>query len=86
MTYTEAILSNSTRTLLWFQITKILIAVLINNFTALFIIIFEAHSFPIALPRPLKWSATKQRQIMNVATWMATTVKTKQGLCRRRQR
>jgi len=29
--YTEAILSNSTRKLLWFEITKMLIAVLKNN-------------------------------------------------------
>ena len=46
--YTEAILSNSTRKLLWFEITKMLIA-LKNKFIVLFIIIFGALSFPIAV-------------------------------------
>jgi len=46
--YTEAILSNSTRKLLWFEITKMLIAVK-NKFIVLFIIIFGALSFPIAV-------------------------------------
>jgi len=39
--YTEAILSNSTRKLLWFKITKLL------KFTVSFIIIFDTLSFPI---------------------------------------
>jgi len=34
--YTEAILSNSTRKLLWFKITKMLIALLENKFIVLF--------------------------------------------------
>jgi len=46
--YTEAILSNSTRKLLWFEITKMLIAVLRNKFIVLFIIIFGTLSFPIS--------------------------------------
>ena len=37
----EAILSNSTRKLIWFKITKMLIAVK-NKFILLFIIIFSA--------------------------------------------
>jgi len=43
----EAILSNSTRTLLWFEIAKMLIAVLKHKFIVLFIIIFSTLSFPI---------------------------------------
>ena len=35
--YTEAILSNSTSQLLWFEIDKMLIAVLNNKYTVLFI-------------------------------------------------
>jgi len=47
--YTKAILSNSTRKLLWFEITKKLIAVLRNKFIVLFIIIiFGTFSFTIA--------------------------------------
>jgi len=46
--YTKAILSNSTRKLLWFEITKKLIAVLRNKFILLFIIIFGTFSFTIA--------------------------------------
>jgi len=44
--YTEAILSHSTRKLLWFEITKMLTAVK-NNFIVLFIIIFDTFSFPV---------------------------------------
>ena len=51
MKYTEAILSNSARKLLWFEITKILIAVLNNKFIVLFIIIFGTLSFPIGTAR-----------------------------------
>jgi len=40
MKYTEAILWNGTRKLLWFEITKMLIAVLENKFIVLVIIIF----------------------------------------------
>jgi len=39
MKCTEAILSDSTRKLLWFEITKMLIAALKSKFTVLFIII-----------------------------------------------
>ena len=47
--YTEATLSNSTRKLLWFEISKMLIAVKKNNkFTVSFIIIFGTLSFPIS--------------------------------------
>jgi len=45
--YTEAILSNSTRKLLWFEISKMLIAVFKNKFIVSFIIIFGTLSFPI---------------------------------------
>ena len=45
--YTEAILSNSTPELLWFEISKMQIAVKKNKFIVLFIIIFGTLSFPI---------------------------------------
>jgi len=45
--YTEAILSDSTRKLLWFEITKMLTAVEKNNSTVSFVIIFGTLSFPI---------------------------------------
>jgi len=45
--YTEAIVSNSTGKLLWFKITKVLIAVLKKHqFIVSFIIIFGRLSFP----------------------------------------
>ena len=44
--YAEAILSNSTRKLLWFEISKMMIAVYKNNFIVLFITIFGTLSFP----------------------------------------
>ena len=48
--YTDAILSNSTPELLWFEITKMLIAVLKHKFIMLFKkIIFGTLSFPIVL-------------------------------------
>jgi len=43
----EAILSNSTRKLLWFEIIKMLIAVLKSKLIVLIIIIFGTLSFPI---------------------------------------
>ena len=46
--YTEAGLSNSTRILSWFVITKILIAVKKTKFIVSFIIIFGTLSFPIS--------------------------------------
>jgi len=52
--YKEATLSNSTRPLLWFEISKMLIAVLKINFIALFITIFG--TFSLALFRSL-WQA-----------------------------
>jgi len=45
--YTEAILSNSTRKLLWLEISEMLIAVLKNNFIVSFIIVFGTLSFRI---------------------------------------
>ena len=49
MKYTEAILSNSTRKLLWFEISKVLIAALKIKFIVLkLIIIFGTPSFPVA--------------------------------------
>jgi len=47
MKYTEAILWNSHRKLLWFEIAKMLIALLENKFDVLFIIIFGTLSFRI---------------------------------------
>jgi len=45
MNYTEAILSNSTGKLLWFEVTKVLMAVSKNKFIVSFIIIFGTLSF-----------------------------------------
>jgi len=45
----EAILSNSTRKLLWFEVSKMLIAVLRNKFIVLFIVIFDTLSFPTGI-------------------------------------
>jgi len=45
--YTEAILPNSTRKLLWFEITKMLIAVFKNKLIVLFIVIIGTLSFHI---------------------------------------
>jgi len=45
----EATLSNSTRKLLWFEITKMLIAALKNKCIVLFNIIFGTLSFPMAI-------------------------------------
>jgi len=47
----EAILSNSTRKLLWFEIGKMLIAVLKSKFIVLFIMIFGTLSFPITIDK-----------------------------------
>ena len=46
--YTEAILSSSTRKLLWFEISKVLVAVLENNFIVSFTVIFGTISSPVA--------------------------------------
>ena len=46
--YTETILSNSTGKLLWFEITKMLIAFKKNKFIVLFIIISGTLSFSIS--------------------------------------
>jgi len=45
--YTEAVLSNSTRKLLSFEITKMLTAVYESNFIVSFIVIFGTLSFHI---------------------------------------
>jgi len=45
--YTEAVLSNITRKLSWFEITKMLIAVSKNKFAVSFVVIFTTLSFPI---------------------------------------
>jgi len=47
MKYTEAILANSTRKLLWFEITKMLIEVSGKNFIMSFIVFFGTLSFPM---------------------------------------
>jgi len=43
--FTEAILSKSTRKLVWFEIIKMLIAILRNKLIVIFIIIFVPYSF-----------------------------------------
>jgi len=43
--HTEAILSNSTRKLVWYEIGKMLMAVFINKLIVLFIIVFGTLSF-----------------------------------------
>jgi len=53
--YTERILANSTQKLLWFEITKMLIAVKKSQFIVLFIINqsicqFSAHFSPASTP------------------------------------
>jgi len=48
MKYTEAILSNSVRKLLWFQITKMLIADEMKKIIVSFIITFGTLSLPMA--------------------------------------
>ena len=48
MKYSEAVLSNSTRKLLSFEITKMLIAVLKIKFVVLFITVFGTLSFSAA--------------------------------------
>ena len=60
--YTEAILSNSTRKLIWFEITKMLIAVKRNKFIVSFIIIFGILSFPIS-NTPLKYVKVRFQHI-----------------------
>ena len=45
--YTEAMLSNSTRKLLRFEITKMLMAVLTNKFILSFVIVLGTLSFPM---------------------------------------
>jgi len=47
--YTEAVLSNSTRKLLWFETTEMAIAVKKSKFIGLFIIISGTLSLPISL-------------------------------------
>ena len=49
----EAILSNSTRKLLWFEVSKMLIAVYEKKFIVSFIKIFGTLSFPIGPVRQL---------------------------------
>jgi len=47
--YTKSILSNSTRELLWFAISKMLIAVFKNKFIVAFIIISGTLSFTVKI-------------------------------------
>ena len=59
--YTEAILSNSTRKLLWFEISKMLIAVK-NKFIVLFIVILDTLSFPIGIIDVLlQWKSARNQ-------------------------
>ena len=62
MKYTEAVLSNSTRKLLWFEITKMLIAVKRNKLIVSFIIIFGTVSLPIS-NTPLKYVKVRLQHI-----------------------
>ena len=47
--YAEAILSNRTRKLLWFEIGKVLIAVLENKFIVSFVINLDTLSLPMVI-------------------------------------
>jgi len=60
MKYTEAILWNGTRKLLWFEIAKMLIAVLENKFIVLVIIIFG---------RLRSLSASTGAEVVTEVTW-----------------
>ena len=55
--YTEAILSNSSRKLLWFEITEVLIAVKKSKFIVSFLIIFGTLSLRISQIRVVDDSA-----------------------------
>jgi len=54
--YTEAILPDSTRKLLWVEISKMLVAVFKNIFVVLFILIFGILLFPMLSTTPLLYS------------------------------
>ena len=69
--YTEAILSNSTRKLLWREITKMLIAVFKNKFIVLFIIIFGTLSFPICRPTPAVGVVATMYCVLQACHWSA---------------
>jgi len=60
MKYTEAILSNGTRKLLWFAIIaiKMMIAVLENNWIVLFTVIFAALSLLCFVRMRRRWRQT----------------------------
>jgi len=61
--YTEAILSNSTRKLLWFEITIMLTAILRYKFIASFIIIFGTLSFPMAYQQATGYSVLRMENL-----------------------
>ena len=67
--YTEAILSNSTRKLLWFEIkiTKILIG-LKNKFIVSFIIVFGTLSFTIPTYDTVSWAHTSLDRFIRLRT------------------
>jgi len=67
--YTEAIFSNSTRKLLWFETTKILMALLIINFIVLLIIIFGTLSFRISKVSPFYRTRCMFARICDVVCW-----------------
>ena len=72
--YTEAIYPNSTRKLFWFEISKMLNAVLKSKFIVLFIIIVGTISFPIThVIRPEKCPMT-HRLIACSACWCIIAV------------
>jgi len=66
--YTEAILSNSTRKLLWFEVTRMLIAVKKRNkFFVSFIMIFGTLLFAIVRTFGISWRQMS-RHIYHLAT------------------
>ena len=71
--YTEAILSDSTRKPLWFEITKMLNAVLKNKRIVSFIIIFGTLSFPMA------WSSCSGVTICSVLPVCVDDVMSERG-------
>ena len=64
----EAILSNSTRKRLWFEIRKLVIALYGSKFIASFIIVFGTLSFPIDKSKYLTSFTCQSNSSQGVAT------------------
>jgi len=73
--YAEAILSNSARKLLWFDTTKMLIAVLKNKFIVLFITVFGTLLFPIVC---LQTAKADRRGLLDIRCDIAASVSLQQ--------